>query len=72
MSIDSIALEHLSELPQTEINAPTEPCPQHAVFHFFPDDSKQYSSTTTSQSNHLIEFLRNKRTDFSIKYNMEK
>ena len=33
--IEGIALEHISELPQTQINSSTEPCPQYALLHFF-------------------------------------
>ena len=35
MYIEVIVLEHFSALPQTEINAPTEPCLQNSVFHYF-------------------------------------
>ena len=35
MSIEGIALEHFSELPQTEIKASTKSCTRHAVFHYF-------------------------------------
>ena len=35
VSIEGISLEHLIELPQTEINSSTKPCPRHAVFHAF-------------------------------------
>ena len=60
MSIEGIALEHFSELPQTEINSSTEPCTRHAVFNYFlSDDSKQDSATTTAHSKRLIE-LKNK------------
>ena len=56
MSIEGIVLEHLSALPQTELNSSTEPCPQHAVFHsFLLDDSKHDAATNTAHSNHLIE-----------------
>ena len=34
VSIEGIALEHLSALPQTEINSFTKSCPRHAVFHY--------------------------------------
>ena len=62
VSIEGIVLEHFSALPQTEINASTEPCLKHAVFHsIFPDDRKQDSATTTSHSNSLIELLKNKK-----------
>ena len=56
MSIEGIALEHFSELPQTEINSPTKPCLQHAVFNsFFSDDIKQDAATTTTHIKRLIE-----------------
>ena len=54
-------MEYFSALPQTEINPSTEPCPRHAVFHFFSDDSKQDSATNTAHSNCLIEFKKNKK-----------
>ena len=59
VSIEGYALEHFSELPQTEIKSSTKPCTRHAVFHsFFPDDSKQDAATTTAHSNRLIEFKK--------------
>ena len=58
MSIEGIALEHFSALPHTEINSSKKPCPRHAVFNFFSDDSKQDASTTTSHNNCLIEMLK--------------
>ena len=60
MSIEVIVLENFSALPQTEINASTEPCPRHAVFHFILSyDSKQDAATTIAHSNCLIELLKN-------------
>ena len=60
MYIEGIALEHFSALIQTEINASTEPCPPHAVFHYFLSDyRKQYSTTTTAHSISFIELLKN-------------
>ena len=60
MSIEGIALEHFSALPQTEINASTEPYPRHAVFNSFKlDDNKQYSATTTAHRNRSMELLKN-------------
>ena len=59
LSINSIILEPLSELPQIEMNSSKKTCPQHAVFHFFSDDSKKDSTTTTTQSNCFIELLKN-------------
>ena len=35
VSIEGITLEHLSALPQTEINSSTKSFPRHAVFHSF-------------------------------------
>ena len=59
MSIEGIALEHFSTLPQTEINSFTKPCPRHAVFHsFLSGGSKQDAATTTAHSKHLIELLK--------------
>ena len=35
VSIEGIALEHFSALPQTEIKSSTKTCPRHAVFNYF-------------------------------------
>ena len=60
VSIGGISLEHFIALPHTEINSSTEPCPRHAVFHYFlSDDSKQDAATTTAHSNCLIELKKN-------------
>ena len=41
------------------MNASTEPCPQHAVFHsLLSDDSKQDDVTTNAHSNRSIELLK--------------
>ena len=70
VSIQGIALEHFSALPQTELKAFTKPCPRHLVFHsFFSDYSKQDSATTTAHRKLLIELFK-KITDVNIKYNM--
>ena len=62
MSIEGIALEHFSELPQTEIKVSTKECPRHAVFHYYlSDDIKQDSSTTTAHRKRLIELLKKKK-----------
>ena len=62
MSIEGIALEHFSALPQIEINSSTKSCPFHAVFHsFFSDDIKQDAATTTAHSNHLIKMLKEQK-----------
>ena len=66
MSIEDIALESFSALPQTEIKSPTKPCPRHAVFNsFLSDDRKQDAATTTAHRKLLIELL--KKTDVNIK-----
>ena len=66
-------MEHFSELPQTDINASTEPCPLHAVFYYYlSDHSKQDAATTTVHRNCLIELLKSQKTDVSTKYNMGK
>ena len=59
MSIEGIAQEIFSVLPQTEVKAPTKACPRHAVFHYFLlDDNKQYSDTTTADRKSLIGMLK--------------
>ena len=55
VSIEGIALENFSALPQTEIKASTKPYPRHAVFHsFLSDDIKQDAASTTEHSKHLV------------------
>ena len=55
VSIEGIALEHLSPAPQADINSSTLSSPRHAVFHsFLSDDSKQDAATTTAHSKRLI------------------
>ena len=62
MSIECIALENFSALPQTEIKSSTKPCPSHAVFHYFlSDDSKQDATTTTAHRKRLIELLKEQK-----------
>ena len=62
MSIEGIALEHLSALPQTEIKLSIKSCPPHAVFHYFLSyDRKQYAETTTENIKRLIELLKEKK-----------
>ena len=56
MSIEGIEFEHFSALPQTEINSSTKPFTRHAVFHFFSDDRKQDSATTTAHIKNLLEY----------------
>ena len=49
MSIEGIALEIFSALPQTNTNSTTPSHQSHAVFHYFlSDDSKQDAATNTA------------------------
>ena len=51
-------MEHLSALPQTEINSSTKICPRHTVFHYFlSDDIKQDADTYTAHRKLLIGLL---------------
>ena len=60
VSIEGIALENFSALPQTEIKSSTKSCPRHAVFYtYLTDDSKQYTATTTTHSKRLIGLFKN-------------
>ena len=61
VSIEGIALEHFSDLPETGMNPSKKSCPLHAVFRFFLDDSKQDSDTTTSHSKRFIELLKERK-----------
>ena len=62
VSIEFIALKHLSVLPQTEINSSTKPSPRHAVFDYFlSDDIRQDSATTTAHIKRLIEMLKDQK-----------
>ena len=58
MSIEGIVLEHFSASPQTEINSSTKSCLLHAVSHFFSDDRKQDSATTTAHVKYLIKLFK--------------
>ena len=59
MSIDGIALENFSTLPNSGINASTKSCPRHTVFHYFlSDDRKQDATTNTSYIKIFIELLK--------------
>ena len=61
VSIEGITLEHLSALPQIEINSPIKPCTKHAFFNsFLSDYRKQDAATTTAQSNCFIELKKQK------------
>ena len=51
MSIEGIALEHVSAATQADINSSTLSRPRHAVFHsFLCDDRKQDATNTTAHS----------------------
>ena len=59
VSIEGIALEHFSALPQADINSSTLSRQCHAVFHFFlSHDSKQDYATNTAHIKQLISFLK--------------
>ena len=62
MSIEGIALEHFSAVPQADINSSTLSRPGHALFKsFLSDDIKQYSATTAAHIKQLISLLKNKQ-----------
>ena len=62
MSIEGIALEHLSTLPQKNINSTTPPRQRHAVFHsFLSGDIKQDAVTTTAHRKRLISLIKEKK-----------
>ena len=62
VSIEGIALEHFSEVPQTNLNSTTPSCQRHALFHsFLSYDSKQDAATTTADRKHLISLLKDKK-----------
>ena len=55
VSIEGIALEKFSALPQTNINPTTSYCQHHSVFHsFIFDNRKQDAATTTAHTKSLI------------------
>ena len=62
MSIEGIALEHFSAVPQTNTNSTTPSLQRHAVIYsFLSDDSKQDAATTTAHRKHLISLLKDKK-----------
>ena len=62
MSIEGIALEHFSAVPQADIMSSTLSRQRHAAFQFFlSDDSKQDAATTTAHSKRLISLIKNKK-----------
>ena len=55
VSIEFIALENFSAVPQADINSSTLSRQRHAVFHsFLSDDSKHDAATTTTHTKELI------------------
>ena len=67
MSIEGIALEHFSALPQTSIKSPTKSCLRHELFHsLLSDDIKQDFFTTTAHTKCLIELLREQKILTSV------
>ena len=62
MSIEGIALEYFSAVPQVNINSSALSHQCHAVFQsFLSDDSKQDAATTTTKSKRLISLLIEKK-----------
>ena len=62
VSIEGIALEHLSAAPQADINSTSPSRPRHAVFYsFLSGDRKPDAATTTAHSKRLISLLKNKQ-----------
>ena len=62
MSIEGIALEKFSVVPQADINSSIISRHLHAVFHsFLYDNSKQDAATTNAHSKILISFFKNKK-----------
>ena len=62
VSIEVIALEHFSALPQIELNTYTKPCLRCAVFHYFlSDDRKQDAANNTTHRNFFIEILKEQK-----------
>ena len=73
VSIEVIALEHVSAAPQADIMSYTLLRQRHAVFHsFLSHNGKQDAATTTSHSKRLISLLKKNSIDRIIKYNMVK
>ena len=61
MSIEGIALDYFSAVPQKNLNSATPSRQRHAVFQYFlSDDSKQDASTTTAHSKKLILLFKDK------------
>ena len=59
MSIEGIALEHLSEPTHTETGVTPQSRTRHAVFYpFLSDDRKQDSSAANAHSKYTIELLK--------------
>ena len=62
MSIEGIALEHFSSVPQADTKSSTISRQRHAVFHsFLSEDSKQDAATTTAHIKRLISLLKDKK-----------
>ena len=73
MSIDDIALEHFSAVPQADINSSTLSSKRRAVFHYFLSENiKRDAATTASHSKRLILLLKKKCIDNIINYNLGK
>ena len=62
MSIEGVALEHVSTLPKSDINSTTPSCQLHTLFHsFLSDYSKKDAAATTAHSNSFIALFEEKK-----------
>ena len=67
MSIEGIALEYFSELPNSHINSSAVSHQRHAVFHsFLSGNSKQDAATTTAHSKRFISLLKGKNVSTTL------
>ena len=58
VSIEGIALENVSALPKSGINAPTKSFTLHAVFHYFFRMTKKNATITTAHIKIFIELFK--------------
>ena len=62
VSIEGIASEHFTTVPQTNINSNTPSHQHHTMFHsFLSADSKQDANTTPAHSKGFIHFSNTKK-----------
>ena len=66
-------MENFIALPKVDINSTTPSSQRHSAFHsFLSDDKEQDDATTTAHSKRLVSFLKEKKIDNIIEYNMGK